>query len=68
MPGLWKARNNAIKDATEEIIALLDDDSRIRKDWLIKHLNCLNYYNTEISAGVSLSKFLYEGSKIPYEK
>ncbi len=63
IPGLWKARNNAIKDATEEIIALLDDDSRIRKDWLIKHLNCLNYYNTEISAGVSLSKL---GAKIPF--
>ncbi len=63
IPGLWRARNNAIKDSTEKVIALLDDDSRINKDWLVKHLNCLNYYNSEISAGVSLSKL---GAKIPF--
>ena len=63
IPGLWKARNNAIKNTNEEVIAFLDDDSRINDDWLIKHLNCLNYFNSEISAGVSLSKL---GSKIPF--
>ncbi len=63
VPGLWKARNNAIKNTTEEVIALLDDDSRINDDWLIKHLNCLKYFNSEISAGVSLSKL---GAKIPF--
>ena len=63
IPGLWKARNNAIKNTTEEVIALLDDDSRINNDWLIKHLNCLNYFNSEISAGVSLSEL---GAKIPF--
>ena len=44
------------------MIALLDDDSRIGNDWLIKHLNCLRYFSAEISAGISLSKM---GSKIP---
>ena len=62
-PGLWKARNNAIKNTNEKVVALLDDDSRINNDWLIKHLNCLDYFNSEISAGVSLSKL---GAKIPF--
>ena len=62
-PGLWKARNNAIKNTHEEVIALLDDDSRIEKDWILKHLNCLNYFSAEISAGVSLSK---KGAKTPF--
>ena len=62
-PGLWRARNNAIKNTNEKVIALLDDDSRINKNWLIKHLNCLNYFSAEISAGVSLSK---KGAKIPF--
>ena len=63
IPALWKARNNAIKNTTEKVIALLDDDSRINNDWLIKHLNCLEYFDSEISAGVSLSKM---GAKIPF--
>ncbi len=63
IPRLWKARNNAIKNTNEKVIALLDDDSRINNDWLIKHLNCLEYFNSEISAGVSLSKL---GAKIPF--
>ena len=63
IPGLWKARNNAIQSTTEKVIALLDDDSRIKNDWLMKHLICLEYFNSEISAGVSLSKL---GAKIPF--
>ena len=62
IPGLWKARNNAIKNTTENVIALLDDDSRIPNDWLIKHLKCLEYFDLEISAGVSLSQ---SGAKVP---
>ena len=38
VPGLWKARNNAILNTTEKVIALLDDDSRINDDWLIEDL------------------------------
>ncbi len=62
-PGLWRARNNAINNTNEKIIALLDDDSRINKNWLIKHLNCMEYFSAEISAGVSLSE---KGAKIPF--
>ena len=62
-PGLWQARNNAIKNTNENIIALLDDDSRINEDWLKKHLNCLEYFSAEISAGVSISE---KGAKIPF--
>ena len=63
IPSLWKARNNAVKNSTEEIIAFLDDDSEIKNDWLMKHLNCLKYFNSGISAGVSLSKL---GAKVPF--
>ena len=63
IPGLWRARNNAIKNTNEKIIALLDDDSRINKNWLIKHLNCMEYFSAEISAGVSLSERV---PKIPF--
>ena len=62
-PGLWKARNNAICNTTESIIALLDDDSRIKKDWLLNHLKCLEYFKIDISAGVSRSE---SGSKVPH--
>ena len=61
-PALWRARNFAIKNSNEEIIALLDDDSRIQSDWLTKHLYCMDYYNVSISAGISISKF---GAKVP---
>ena len=61
-PGLWYARNNAIKNTNEKVIGLLDDDSRISNDWLMKHLECLEYFNLEVSAGVSLSKI---GAKVP---
>jgi len=59
---LWYARNNAIKNTNEKVIGLLDDDSRISNDWLMKHLECLEYFNLEVSAGVSLSKI---GAKVP---
>ena len=61
-PGLWRARNQAILHSTEEIIALIDDDSRISADWLRKHLQCLDFFGAEISAGVSISKV---GARVP---
>ena len=61
-PALWKARNDAIKNSNEEIIALLDDDSRIKPNWLSKHLACLDYFKVNISAGVSISE---SGAKVP---
>ena len=61
-PGLWRARNRAIQKADEDFIALLDDDSRLNPNWLRKHLQCLDYFGAEISAGVSISTW---GAKVP---
>lgn len=59
---LWLARNTSIRNAEGEYILLFDDDSRVKPDWITQHLRCLNYFNTDISSGVSLSVV---GSKIP---
>ena len=61
-PGLWRARNHAIQESGEDIIALLDDDSRLEPNWLRKHLQCLDYFGGKISAGVSIS---IHGAKVP---
>ena len=61
-PALWSARNKAIINSEENIIALLDDDTRINSDWISKHLQCLDYYKADVSAGISISAY---GSKIP---
>ena len=60
--GLWRARNRAIQESKEEIIALLDDDSRLNPNWLRKHLQCLDYFDAKISAGVSIST---RGAQVP---
>lgn len=60
--GLWKARNNAIRISQSEFILLYDDDSIIEPNWIEMHLKCLDYYNVEVSSGVSLATV---GSKIP---
>ena len=61
-PKLWRARNKAIIESDETIIALLDDDSRLDQNWITKHLQCLDYYDANISAGVSVS---IKGAKVP---
>ncbi len=61
-PGLWKARNNAIKISNGDYILLCDDDSKINSDWIIQHLKCIDYFNSDISAGVSIST---KGGPIP---
>jgi len=40
---LWLARNTSIRNATGEYILLFDDDSRVKPDWIIQHLKCLDY-------------------------
>lgn len=52
---LWKARNDAIRRARGELVLLFDDDSRVESDWIKRHLECLEYFRTDLSSGVSLS-------------
>ncbi len=50
---LWLARNQSIMAAKGDYILLFDDDSRVKPDWIRQHLRCINYFNAEISAGVT---------------
>jgi glycosyltransferase involved in cell wall biosynthesis len=50
---LWLARNKCIKQAKGEYILLFDDDSRVELNWIKNHLKCLEYFNVNISAGVT---------------
>lgn len=59
---LWLARNTAIKCSDAPYILLFDDDSRVESDWITNHLKCLEFFNADISSGVSLSVI---GAKIP---
>jgi glycosyltransferase involved in cell wall biosynthesis len=59
---LWLARNKAIQFSSAEYILLFDDDSRIDSNWINSHLKCLDYFNADISSGVSLSVV---GEKVP---
>ena len=59
---LWLARNIAIKESQGELLLLFDDDSRVDKDWVSNHLKCIDFFNADISSGVSLSEI---GAKIP---
>jgi len=52
---LWKARNDAIRKARGKFILLFDDDSRVNPDWIIRHLECLEYFKADLSSGVSFS-------------
>lgn len=59
---LWLARNSAIQQSIGDYILLYDDDSLIGPDWIENHLKCLEFFNADISSGVSLSVV---GAKIP---
>jgi glycosyltransferase involved in cell wall biosynthesis len=50
---LWLARNRAIETSKGEYILLFDDDSRVDTDWITNHLKCLDFFNVQISAGVT---------------
>jgi glycosyltransferase involved in cell wall biosynthesis len=60
--GQWLARNAAIYESKGEYLLFFDDDSRVDPDWITEHLKGLEYFEADISAGVSLSTV---GSKIP---
>lgn len=59
---LWLARNKAIKQSKGEYMLLFDDDSRVNGDWISNHLKCLDFFNADVSSGVSISKV---GAEIP---
>jgi len=59
---LWKARNEAIKSAKGDLILLYDDDSLVEKNWIEEHLKCLDYFNADLSSGVSISVV---GAEVP---
>lgn len=59
---LWLARNRAIKLSKGDLILLFDDDSRVEPDWISNHLKCIDFFNADISSGVSLSVV---GAKVP---
>lgn len=59
---LWLARNTCIKRSKGDYLLLYDDDSRVDPDWIQQHLKCLDYFQVNISSGVSLSVI---GGKIP---
>ncbi len=59
---LWLARNRAIEASKGDYILLFDDDSRIDSDWISMHLKCLDYFKSDISSGISISKI---GSEVP---
>ncbi|MCT4628400.1 glycosyltransferase family 2 protein [Winogradskyella sp.] len=59
---LWLARNKAVKLSKGEFILLFDDDSRVEPNWISNHIRCVDFFNADISSGVSLSVL---GDKIP---
>lgn len=59
---LWTARNNAIKISDAEYLLFFDDDSRVEPDWITEHLKCIDFFNADISAGVSIAVV---GAKVP---
>ncbi|TPV33840.1 glycosyltransferase family 2 protein [Paucihalobacter ruber] len=59
---LWLARNTAIKRAKGNYILLFDDDSRVSADWISNHLKCLDYFQADLSSGVSISAV---GAEVP---
>ena len=61
---LWLARNTAVKAASGEYIAFSEDDVRIDPDWLSQHLECMDFFKADISAGV----FFPENMEMPVHK
>lgn len=59
---LWLARNTAIKLSKGNLLLLFDDDSRVDTSWVTDHLKCLDFFNADISSGVSISVV---GDKVP---
>jgi len=52
---LWKARNTAILCSISNYLLFFDDDSRVNKNWINEHLRCIDFFDADISSGLSLS-------------
>jgi glycosyltransferase involved in cell wall biosynthesis len=52
---LWTARNTAVRATSSKYLLFFDDDSRVGPDWIEHHLKCLDFFEADISAGVSLA-------------
>ncbi|GAA4267982.1 glycosyltransferase family 2 protein [Hyunsoonleella aestuarii] len=59
---LWLARNNGIRMSKGEYLLFFDDDSRVKKDWIKNHIECLDFFKADVSSGISISK---KGAKVP---
>lgn len=52
---LWKARNEAIQSSKGEYVLLYDDDSLVEANWIEEHIKTLDFFNADLSSGVSIS-------------
>lgn len=52
---LWRARNEAIQSAKGDYILLYDDDSLIESNWIVEHLKTIDFFDADLSSGVSIS-------------
>lgn len=52
---LWRARNEAIQSAKGDYVLLYDDDSLVDSNWVEQHLKTLDFFNADLSSGVSIS-------------
>ena len=59
---LWRARNEAIQAAKGDFILLYDDDSLVANDWIVEHLKALDFFDADLSSGVSISTV---GAEVP---
>ena len=59
---LWQARNNGVKLSNSEYLLFLDDDSRVGSNFIYEHIKCLDFFNADISSGISISKI---GGEVP---
>lgn len=62
---LWTARNRAIKETSADYLLFFDDDSRVNENWVQEHLKCIDFFRSDISAGISLSA---EEQTVPLNK
>ena len=59
---LWRARNEAIQSSKGNYILLYDDDSLVEANWIEEHLKTLDFFDADLSSGVSISTV---GDEIP---